>query len=139
MQTLKQEAFDIEQHWDGINGEQNRRPRIITYAAGMLPYTFRDSYIYEQLVSYRHCFQRHNQALFADYIHIMAPRHGSVDQQLPMPEDNYSLISSYEMFFDGSQQQFLVYFNPEPENHNLSARIYEPCQQGEVSVPLTLP
>jgi arabinofuranosyltransferase len=139
IQTLRQEAFDIEQHWDKTKGDQNRRPRIITYAAGMLPYAFRDSYIYEKLVSYRHCFQRHNQALYADYIHIIVPRLGAIDQQLPMPQDHYSLISSYDMFFDGSQQQLLVYYNPNPENHNLSARIYEPCQQGELSVPGSLP
>ncbi len=139
MQILKQEAFDIETHWDKIEGDKNRRPRIITYAAGMLPYTFRDSYIYEKLVSYRHCHQRHNQGLFADYIHILAPRLGPVDQQLPKPEDNYSLISSYEMFFDGSQQKFLVYYNPEPEDQNLSVRIYEPCQRGEQGFPLSLP
>jgi len=131
MQVLKQEALDIENHWEKIKEDKNRRPRIITYAAGMLPYTFRDSYIYEKLVSYRHCYQRHNQALFADYIHILAPRQGTVEQQLPKPKANYTLISSYEMFFDGSQQEFLVYYNPEPENQNLSARINEPCQSGE--------
>jgi hypothetical protein len=32
------------------------------------------------------------------------------------------------MFFDGSMQEFLVYYNPKPEAHNLSARIYEPCE-----------
>jgi hypothetical protein len=142
MQILKQEAFDIEKHWDQIKqieGEQNRRPRIITYAAGMLPYAFRDSYIYEKLVSYRHCHQRYQQGLYADYIHILAPRQGSVDQQLPKPEDHYSLISSYEMFFDGSPQKFLVYYNPEPQDHNLSARIYEPCERIAQSGPLSLP
>jgi hypothetical protein len=82
-------------------------------------------------VSYRHCHQRYNQGLFADYIHILAPRLGQVDEQLPKPEDDYSLISSYEMFFDGSKQKFLVYYNPEPESHNLSVGIYEPCQGGE--------
>ena len=131
MQILKQEAFDIEKHWDKIKVALNHRPRVITYAAGMLPYTFRDSYIYEKLVSYRHCYQRHNQGLFADYIHILAPRHGQIDEQLPGSEDNYSLISSYEMKFDGSNQKFLVYYNPKPEDNNLSVRIYEPCQQGE--------
>jgi hypothetical protein len=131
MQTLRQEALDIEQHWDKIKGDKNRRPRIITYAAGMLPYTFRDSYIYEKLVSYRHCHQRYKQGLFADYIHILAPRLGEIDEQLPKSEDNYSLISSYEMFFDGSKQKSLVYYNPKPEDHNLTVRIYEPCQQDE--------
>ena len=130
MQILKQEAFDIENHWEAINGESGRRPRIITYAAGMLPYTYRESYIYEKLVSYRHCHERYRQGLYADYIHILAPRLGPVDEQLPRSEDSYELVSSYEMFYDGSMQEFLVYYNPKPEEHNLSVRINDPCQQG---------
>jgi len=128
IQILKQEALDIEKHWEGINGDKERRPRIITFAAGMLPYTYRDSYIYEKLVSYRHCYERDRQALHADYIHILAPRHGQINQQLPRDEGSYDLVSSYEMFYDGSMQKFLVYYNPKPESHNLSARIYEPCE-----------
>ena len=131
MQILKQEAFDIEKHWKMSNGDSERPPRIITYAAGMLPYTYRDSYIYEKLVSYRHCNQRYQQGLYADYIHILAPRQGQVDQQLPRSEDSYDLVSSYEMFFDGSMQKFLVYYNPKPETNNLSARIYDMCKQSE--------
>jgi arabinofuranosyltransferase len=134
MQILKQEALDIEKHWQVTNGDNGRRPRIITYAAGMLPYTYRNSYIYEQLVSYRHCHQRYQQGLYADYLHILAPRLGQVDKQLPRSEDSYYLVSSYEMFFDGSMQKFLVYYNPEPEEHNLSVRIYEPCKQGVQAV-----
>ena len=134
MQILKQEAFDIEQHWEVTHGDNGRRPRIITYAAGMLPYTYKDSYIYEQLVSYRHCHERYRQGLHADYIHILAPRLGQIDKQLPGSEDSYYLVSSYEFIFDGSMQKFLVYYNPEPEPHNLSVRIYEPCQQGAQTV-----
>jgi arabinofuranosyltransferase len=128
IEILKLEALDIGQHWSQIERDEDRRPRILTYAAGMLPYTFKDSYIYEKLVSYRHCYQRHDQALYADYIHILAPRQGTVEQQLPKPEDSYMLISSYEMTFDGSPQSFLVYYNPEPDAHNLSAHISDPCQ-----------
>jgi hypothetical protein len=131
LQILKQEALDIEKHWGEQNGESGRLPRVITYAAGMLPYTFRESYIYEKLVSYRHCHERNRQGLYADYLNILAPRQGQVDQQLPKPEDSYYLVSSYEMFFDGSMQRFLVYYNPKPEDHNLSLRIFEPCLQGE--------
>ncbi len=130
MQILKQEALDIENHWEAINGDSARRPRIITFAAGMLPYTYRDSYIYEKLVSYRHCHERYKQGLYADYIHMIAPRQGQVNEQLPRPEYTYYLVSSYEMIFDGSMQEFLVYYNPKPEAHNLSARIYEPCELG---------
>jgi arabinofuranosyltransferase len=131
IRILKQEAVDIENHWETISGTMNRRPRILTFAAGMLPYTFKDAYIYEKLVSYRHCYQRYQQGLYADYLHILAPRHGQISEQLPKTEDNYSLISSYEMYFDGSIQEFQVYYNPDPEEQNLSARIYEPCQPGE--------
>jgi arabinofuranosyltransferase len=132
MQILKQEALDIERHWEMTNGDGSRRPRIITFAGGMLPYTYRDSYIYEKLVSYRHCHQRYQQGLYADYLHILAPRQGQVDQQLPGPENSYQLVSSYEMFFDGSMQKFLVYYNPQPQAHNLTARIGDFCKPGGV-------
>ena len=128
MQVLKQEALDIEKHWEMTNGDNVQQPRILTYAAGMLPYTYRESYIYEKLVSYRHCHERYRQGLHADYIHIIAPRQGQVNEQLPNPEESYNLVSSYEMFFDGSMQKFLVYYNPQPEAHNLTARIYDPCE-----------
>jgi hypothetical protein len=131
MGILKHEALDIENHWDAIHGETGRRPRIITFAAGMLPYTYRDSYIYEKLVSFRHCQQRYQQGLHADYIHILAPRQGRIDQQLPRPEDSYVLVSSYQMVFDGSMQKFLVYYNPEPQAQNISARINDACVQAE--------
>jgi hypothetical protein len=131
MEVLQRQAFDIERHWNQTQGDPQRLPRILTYAAGMLPYTFRESYVYEKLVSYRHCHQRYQQGRYADYIHIVAPRLGSIAQQLPQPENQYALISSYEMPFDGSDQQFLVYFNPAPEDHNLTEKIYEPCRQGE--------
>lgn len=134
MQLLRQEALDIEEHWKTIRTGENRRPRIITYAAGMLPYTFRDSYIYEKLVSYRHCHERHNQGLHADYLHILAPRLGEVKQQLPGSRHKYSLVSSYEMSFDGSTQAFLVYYNSQPEEHNLSVGINEPCEQNAAGV-----
>jgi hypothetical protein len=128
---LKQEALDIENDWEVTHADSGRRPRIITFAAGMLPYTYRDSYIYEKLVSFRHCQQRYQQGLHADYIHILAPRQGRIDEQLPRPEASYVLVSSYQMVFDGSMQKFLVYYNPEPEAQNISARINDSCMHGE--------
>ena len=131
MEVLRQQAFDVERHWNLTQGDPQRQPRILTYAAGMLPYTFRESYVYEKLVSYRHCHQRYQQGRYADYLHILAPRQGSVAEQLPNPEDDYVLISAYGLSFDGSNQRFLVYYNPAPDDHNLSARISEPCRQAE--------
>lgn len=127
IQILKQEALDIRAHWERTQGASSRPPRIITYAAGMLPYTYKEAYIYEKLVSYRHCHERYRQGLHADYLHIVAPRQGEVSEQLPRPVDSYDLVSSYQMFFDGSMQDFLVYYNPTPEGHNLSAGINDTC------------
>lgn len=139
LQILKQAAGDIEQHWAAIKVDTARRPRILTFAGGMLPYEFRESYIYEQLVSYRHCYQRQRQGLHADYLHILAPRHGTVAQQLPKPEAEYTLISAYEMTFDGSPQRFLVYYNSEPEPNNLSASIHGLCQRGDLGTSFSAP
>lgn len=137
--VLKQEAHDIEQHWEMAGESLARQPRIITFAAGMLPYTFRDAYIYEKLVSYRHCQQRQNQGFHADYLHILAPRLGTIDEQLPGPDERYSLVSAYELEFDGSIQMFLVYHNPQPEANNLGARIYEHCQPlEEAKAPISI-
>jgi hypothetical protein len=139
LQILEQQAGAIQQHWQQSQPDPDRPPRIITYAAGVLPYTYREAYIYEQLVSYRHCHQRHQQGLHADYLHILAPRQGSIAQQLPGRADQYTLISSYEMFFDGSLQQFLVFYNAAPAAHNLTATINEPCRQAQASTPATVP
>lgn len=127
IEILEQEALDIQNHWSSLDGDNSRSPRIITYAAGMLPYTYRESYIYEKLVSYRHCHERYRQRLYADYLHIVAPRQGEVAEQLPLPIDHYDLVSSYAMFFDGSMQEFLVFYNPNPEEHNLSTGINDFC------------
>jgi hypothetical protein len=131
MQLLSQEARDIETHWQRVGAGLSRPPRILTYAAGILPYVFRDSYIYEKLVSYRHCHQRVDQGLYADYLHIIAPRHGSVAEQLPGPDANFELVSSYNLFFDGALQQLIVYYNPRPLENNLNASIAAHCQAGE--------
>jgi hypothetical protein len=130
MRLLRQEAFDIEAHWQTLPASSQRPPRVLTYAAGILPYAYRDTYVYEKLVSFRHCHTRHNQALHADYIHLLAPRHGAVAQQLPGPVGSFVLVSAYAMVFDGSPQQFLVYFNPQPAAHNLSANVGGHCPGG---------
>jgi hypothetical protein len=131
MQLLSQEALDMEAHWQQVGVGRARPPRILTYAAGILPYVFRESYIYEKLVSYRHCHQRIDQGLYADYLHIIAPRHGPVSEQLPGPDENFTLVSSYDLYFDGAQQQLIVYYNPRPLENNLRASINAHCQDGE--------
>ncbi len=114
---LKREAGDIERDWKRRPEKERRPPRIHTFAAGVLPHELRDAHIFERLVSYRRGAPADYDSLnkfAADYLHILAPRHGSIPEQLPEPEEKYLLISKYEMEFDGSRQEFLVYYNPHP-------------------------
>jgi hypothetical protein len=129
IQTLQLIAIDIENHWTLKQGDRDRPPRVHTYAEGMMPYSFKNSYIYGRLVSYRHGFgsgpHTHQKILklSADYVNIVAPRHGPVEAQLLDRADNYILVSSHETFYGGSMQSLLVYYNPNPAEHVLGPRI----------------
>lgn len=139
--TLRRQGDDIRRHWESLSDRPGRLPRVFTYAAGVVPYTFRESYVYETLVSYRHCtgsddlvsapnvWMRTDVDLrrSADYIHLITPRHGPLEPQLPFPEAHYELVSAHELTFDASRERFLVYFNPEPEPHQLASRIDGGC------------
>ena len=140
--ALRQEGENIREHWSTVPNPSQRLPRIYTYAGGVVPYTFRESYVYETLVSYRHCPPEQGQQvvapnvwmmtdvdlrLSADYIHLLTPRHGPIDPQLPLPREHYSLISSLEVEFDGYLERFLVFHNPSPAAHTLTSTLHGQC------------
>lgn len=125
MDTLRKESEEIQEHWREHGSHGNRPARVYTYAGGMLPYNLQGAYIYEQLVSFRHDNSWRNSRRSADYIHMISPRHGSVEDQLPKPINHYSLVSSYQLDFDGATQSFLVYHDPNPDPHTLKPYIGE--------------
>jgi arabinofuranosyltransferase len=144
IRTLRREGENIRRHWASLQRRPDRLPRIYTYAGGVVPFTVRDSYVYETLVSYRHCPEPDGLVrapnvwmrtavdlrASADYIHLLTPRHGDVEGQLPHGMDRFELISSYEVRFDGNRERFQVYFNPSPKEHRLVSRISEQCAAG---------
>jgi arabinofuranosyltransferase len=122
--ALALNAEDTRAHWTSLG--ETRPPRISTFAAGMLPYTYREAYIYEKLVSFRfNC--RYDLRTSADYLHIMTPRHGSVEYQLVKPIDEYELVSSHTRFFDGRSETLMVFYNPAPAPNRLPPGIRDPC------------
>lgn len=143
--TLREEGENIREHWSTVPNSSQRLPRIYTYAGGVVPYTFRESYVYETLVSYRHCPPEHGQVdapnvwmetavdlrLSADYIHLLTPRHGAVEPQLPLPREEFTLISSHEVEFDGVPERFLVFHNPSPAAHTLPSTLHGRCDGTE--------
>jgi hypothetical protein len=50
----------------------------------------------------------------SDYVHVLTPRHGPVERHLVKPVDQYELVSSHEIVFDGQPEQMLVFFDPNP-------------------------
>lgn len=122
IQILRTHAEDIKTHYQNTNKKMYQKPRISTYAGGMLPYSMQEAYIYEGLVSFRH-----NQKIafrkYADYIALIHPRSGCLDIQLPKSIEQYDLISNYSAMFDGSLQSFQVYYDSNPDKHILKPTI----------------
>jgi hypothetical protein len=132
--AMRRNADDVRSHWATLN--MGRPPRIWTFAAGALPYELRSAYIYEELVSFRHhCPPRaegdrpdsRHWRPHADYIHAFT-RHGALGRLLsPVRSRQVQLISQHRIFFNGRDEELLVYYNPAPRPNILPARIDQPC------------
>jgi hypothetical protein len=128
---------EVREHWARTG--KARAPRVDTFAAGALPWECRNAYVFEPLVSYRHgCVLQlgpywklmgrprtsedgtplpHRVIDLrgaSDYVHVLTPRHGPVERHLVKPVDQYELVSSHEIAFDGQPEQMLVFFDPNP-------------------------
>jgi hypothetical protein len=132
--AMKKNAADIENHWDRLG--HARPPRIWTFAAGALPYAYREAYIMEQLVSYRHNCPPPEEGeppdarvwrAHADYIHAFT-RHGSLARLLaPVQTRQVTLISEQLIHFNGRVEKLLVFYNPAPFPNALPPRIDDSC------------
>lgn len=109
-EVLREESIAIRNHWQAHGEFEEDTLKVFTYAGGVLPYNLKEAYVFEKLVSYKPGLDFAEQAAKADYIHLLSPRHGSVADQLPLPIDEYELVSNQRLIFDGEPQNFLVYF-----------------------------
>ena len=132
--AMMKNAADVKVHWSATNKE--RAPRIWTFAAGALPYAYREAYIFEGLVSFRHrCPEEWDGSRLdgrvwrahADYIHAFT-RHGRLPRLLaPVRAKDVMLISEQPIHFNGRDEKLLVYYNPDPLPNILPPRIDAPC------------
>jgi hypothetical protein len=132
--AMMKNAADVRAHWSTLN--KGRVPRIWTFAAGALPYAYREAYIYEALVSFRHrcpAGDGHGRPdgrvwrANADYIHAFT-RHGSLPRLLaPVRTRQIKLISEQPIHFNGRDERLLVYYNPAPLLNTLPPRIDDSC------------
>jgi hypothetical protein len=132
--AMRRNASDVRSHWARM--DKGRPPRIWTFAAGALPYEYRDAYIFEELVSFRHdCPVRktgerpdsRRWRAHADYIHAFT-RHGSQARLLaPVRARGLELISEQPLHFNGRDEKLLVFYNARPRANLLPAHIGDPC------------
>jgi hypothetical protein len=135
--AMQRNAADIRAHWTALH--RSRTPRVWTFAAGALPYAYREAYIFEELVSYRHRCpiqegrERSDARVWrahADYIHAFT-RHGSPARLLsPVQGRDVQLISEQSIHFNGREEKLLVFYNPAPQPNLLPSRIDLPCAAG---------
>ena len=132
--AMMRNAADVKAHWATTN--KGREPRIWTFAAGALPYAYREAYIFEALVSFRHRCPAEERGsrpdgrvwrAHADYVHAFT-RHGRLPRLLaPVQAKDVRLISEQSIHFNGRDEKLLVYYNPEPLPNVLPPRIDAPC------------
>jgi hypothetical protein len=132
--AMRRNAEDVRAHWDSLKVQ--RPPRIWTFAAGALPYAYREAYIFEELVSFRHRCptsarddppDSRGWRAHADYIHAFT-RHGSLTRLLsPMRAGQVQVISKQPIHFNGRDEMLLVYYNATPRPNELPGHIDEPC------------
>ena len=135
MEILSAQADAIETHWKSL--DQKRPPQIHVYAAGILPYQYREAYIVDWgLISYRKNVEVYSiqpgLLYSSDYIMTLSPRHHGVEYQMQRPitsvAEDLKLVTKTDMVFDGSKQTFAIYYNPRPIQYRLPAAVDGPAR-----------
>jgi len=124
LEVLRLNALDIKEH-QIKNLNPSSTPRLYTFAGGVIPFNLNNFYVYESLVSYRHKNTGERKKIqSSNYIHILFPRHGSIESQINnLDPTQLELISKREIIFDGYPEKFLVYWNKSPLENSLSNRV----------------
>ncbi|HWE03124.1 MAG TPA: hypothetical protein VG326_12005 [Tepidisphaeraceae bacterium] len=126
--VLRTQADEMRDDWRRRALSADRPARLETFAAGVVPYYDRDTYIFEQLVSFRKlCVRPHEDS--ADYIDLIVPRHGSLIRQLGNQYGKDELVSSRVVSYDGKLEHFMLFYHPNPAPIALPRYVDEPCRR----------
>jgi hypothetical protein len=126
---LKETALDIKEHWNRLAISKVRPPRICTPAEGILPFNYREAYIYGPLVSYRHYCSPFDYGIFnyynnldthADYIIFVTS-----NEEVKKITKTYTIKS---VGMPGVKENLIVMFNPKPYDNILPKKINMPCE-----------
>lgn len=124
--VMEEAASAIARDWSQRPASGQRAPRLLTPTAGILPYHYRELYVYEQLVSWRRrC--RYDVRGSTDYQHVLVPHNGPLELQLGAPPEDFELVSRHDLEFDGVEARSLVFFRPAAGSNRLPARVAGAC------------
>lgn len=110
-----------------------RSARLATIIAGATPNEIPDIYVYDNLVGVRrNCptLLRTETYRAADYVELMIPRFGRLDQLLGDAKPSATLVSDVELEFDGGREHIVIYFNPLASHTPVPAMLHDPCPPG---------
>jgi hypothetical protein len=127
VEDLRAPASRIREHWAQQPASRERPMRVKTFAAGALPYALPEAYVYTSLASYRHhCDRNETQlSLAADYITISG---FDLNRQIRSGRfKRFQVLTQADGTSYGQIINHVVFFNPNPIPHTLSASIDEPC------------
>ena len=127
MSILDQLGVAMKEHWQQQGRDEE--PRMYTYAAGIIPYRFRECHVLDDgLVSYRHRFRDRPSGIrgSAHYVLTLVPRHGELIGQLGGLPKKFKLVKNFDFAFDGEEiQHFGCYYNQSPSNQRLPSFVDE--------------
>lgn len=128
LDLLPQAADAIAADWRK-HAPAARPPRVLTFAAGLLPWRLPDAYTFETLISWRRACPADRRVLagLADYVHLVTPWSGSLAAQLPGPPDRFEIVWQRTTVFDGAPQTWMVLRNNKPDPSALPPYIDGPC------------
>ena len=121
-QVLKEQAICIRDHWSRQDGRAGG-PIVYVFAAGVPGHELADARIVDSsIISYRHYYQGRPSGISqsADYVWVTS-RHGSLATQLRGLLGGLDRLdsSAHSISFDGTVEEFVVYFNPHPSELRL--------------------
>lgn len=109
---------------------QGRSPILKTNLGGVLPERLPGFYVFETLVSYRSddaCYPSvHLMAPYADYIHMLVPTHGPIEDQLGLVH-TYTIVSEASFFMGRQLIRSVIVYNPAVRTLALPSRSFDPC------------
>ncbi|HTP97737.1 MAG TPA: hypothetical protein VMN56_00340 [Casimicrobiaceae bacterium] len=130
--TAEGQAEAIRKHWAATGAASTRAPRVVVSTGGMLPYLLPESYVFEQLVSYRHRCKPALEPL-ADYAQVIYDETNAEAIEGERIRQGREVIARFTLTADGLRAKPLplaveIWYRPSRAPNPLPSKAGEPCK-----------